>query len=185
LINRQTAKQVGIIDQIKETYPNLTLIDHNQYANLWYPKDFEISNPNRFYRNIQSKIEQSLIDFHYAFSPLPDSYKVKILSGRNFQDFMQTIKQHTSITDKKQNQDDPQKIFSFMMYYNFFNIGVEGLMELMPDEFKWHIREQLRDALLLMQSIATFTKNSGSNRKVPFVHAPDFLLNKGSIDDLR
>ena len=58
-------------------------------------------------------------------------------------------------------------------------------MELMPDEFKWHIREQLRDALLLMQSIATFTKNSGSNRKVPFVHAPDFLLNKGSIDDLR
>jgi len=183
--NRHTAKQEGRIENIKQTYPNLKLIDHNEFANLWYSKEFEISNPNRFYRNIQSKIEQSLIDFHYAFSPLPDSYKAKILSSRSFDEFMAPIKYASSIADQKQLLDDPNKVFSFMMYYNFFNIGLEGLMKLMPEEFKWHIREQLRDALLLMQSIAKFTENSGSNKKVPFVHAPDFLLNKGTIDDLQ
>jgi len=182
--NRLTAKQEGRLEKIKTTYPNLTLIDHNEFANLWYPKEFEISNPHRFYRQISSKIEQYIENFHYAFSPLPDSYKARILSSRSFDEFMKPIQYTSSIADKKQSQDDPNKVFSFTMYYNFFNLGLDGLMKQMPEEFKWHIREQLRDVLLLMQSIAKFTESSGSKRKVPFIHAPDFLLNKGQIDDL-
>lgn len=182
--NRQTAKQEGRLDEIKKTYPNLTLIDHNEFANLWYPKEFDISNPHRFYRQISAKIEQSFIDFHYAFSQLPDSYKAKILSSRSFDEFMKPIQYASSIADKKQSDDDPNKVFSFTMYYNFFNIGLEGLMKLMPEEFKWHIREQLQESLRLMQSIARFTENSGSKKKIPFVHAPDFLLNKGLINDI-
>ncbi|MCV0399039.1 MAG: hypothetical protein K5785_03465 [Nitrosarchaeum sp.] len=181
---RQTAKQEKIMNEIKKTNPKLTLISHDEYANLWNPEVFPISNKYRFYREIQSKIEQSFSDFHYAFSPLPNSYKAKILSSRSFEDFMTTLKYASSIADQKQSDEDPDKIFSFIMYYNFFNIGLEGLMKLMPEEFKWHIREQLRDTLLLMQSIAKFTKNTGSKKQVPFVHAPDSLLSKGTIENL-
>jgi len=180
--NRQTAKQEGRIEKIKQTYPNLKLIDHNEFANLWHSKEFEISNPNRFYRNIQYKIEQSLIDFHYAFYNLPDSYKVKILSGRNFQDFMGTIKQSTDITDKKQKDDDPNELLSFMMYYNFFNIGMKGLIKAMPEDFQTLLNEQMRPVLSLMQSIARFS-NKKNSKKTPFVNAPKSMRNAGDADE--
>ena len=182
--NRQTAKQEGIINQLKNTYPHLTLIDHNEFANLWYPEDFGISNPNRFYRNIQSKVEQSLTDFHYAFAKLPDSYKVKILSGRNFADFMGTIKVYADITDKKQKHDDPEKLLSFKMYYDFFNIGIDGLIKTMPSDFQHYIDEQMKPILLLMQSIAKFSNQSNPKQKTPFIRAPNAMRKKGIADNL-
>ena len=66
---RLTGRQEKILDNIKETQPNLTLIDHNDYANLWYPQVFEISNPSRFYRETSQKIKQSLIDISFS-SPI-------------------------------------------------------------------------------------------------------------------
>ena len=54
----------------------------------------------------------------------------------------------------------------------------------MPEEFRHTIQDQIRPALLLMQSITRFTLQSGSKNKVPFVHAPDFMLKKGIGDNL-
>ncbi|MEX2193158.1 MAG: hypothetical protein WD717_07250 [Nitrosarchaeum sp.] len=181
---RHNAKQEGIIVQLKNTYPNLTLIDHNEYANLWYRKDFEISNENRFFRNIQSKIEQSLIDFHYAFANLPDSYKLKILSGRGFHDFMATLKSSTYITDKKQKQADPNKSLFFMTYDILFNIGIDGLIKTMPSGFQHYLDEQMKPILLLMQSIASFS-NQKNTKKVPLVKTPKSMLKKGNTSNLK
>lgn len=180
--NRQTAKQEGILDEIKKTRSHLKLIDHNEFAYLWNPEEFKITNPPRFHRGIQSKIEQSLNEFHYAFSPLPDSYKVKILSGRPFQDFMNTIKQYTYITDKKQKHLDSEKLFSFNMYYDFFNIGMEGLIKTMPTDFQQYIDEQMRPILLLMQSISRFS-NQKNSKKIPLVKAPKSMKNSSSADE--
>ena len=81
--------------------------------------------------------------------------------------------------DKKQKSEEPDKRLSFMMYYNFFNIGIEGLIKSMPEEFRYTLQDQIRPVLLLMQAITRFTLQSGSKKKVPFVHAPDFMIRKG------
>ena len=82
--NKQTAKQEGIIDQIKKTYPSLNLITHDEFARLWHEDDFPTSNESRLYRDVSKKILRSFTDFHYAFMKLPYSYQIKILTGREF-----------------------------------------------------------------------------------------------------
>ena len=89
-----------------------------------------------------------------------------------------------SYVDKKQKSEEPDKRLSFMMYYNFFNIGIEGLIKSMPEEFRYTLQDQIRPALLLMQSITRFALQLDSKKKVPFVNAPDFMLKKGIVDNL-
>ena len=175
----QDAKQEGILDEIKETHPNLTLIKPIEFARLFYPKDFHFENKPRLYREVTEKVIQSFNDYHYATRELPTSYKVKIITSRGFNDCLQSIFRDMAYVDKKQESEEPDKQLSFMMYYNFFNIGIEGLIKSMPEEFRYTLQDQIRPVLLLMQAITRFTLQSGSKKKVPFVHAPDFMIQKG------
>ena len=180
----QNAKQEGILDKIKETYPNLTLIKPIEFARLFHPKDFPFENKPRLYREVTEKVIQFFDDYHYATRQLPMSYKVKIITSGAFDHCLQSIIRDITYVDKKQKSEEPEKRLSFRMYYYFFNIGIEGLIKSMPGEFGQTIQEQIRPALLLMQAITRFTHQLGSNKKVPFVHAPDFMLRKGAKDDL-
>ena len=179
----QNAKQEGILDEIKKTHPNLTLIKPIEFARLFHPEDFPFENKPRLYREVTEKVIQSFNDYHYATRELPPSYKVKIITSRAFDDCIKSIIRDMSYVDKKQKSEEPDKQLSFMMYYKFFNLGIEGLIKSMPEEFQYTLRDQIRPALLLMQSITRFTIQSGSNKKVPFVHAPDFMISKGLADE--
>ncbi len=179
----QDAKQEGILDEIKETHPNLTLIKPIEFARLFYPKDFPFENKPRLYREVTEKVIQSFNDYHYATRELPTSYKVKIITSRGFNDCLKSIFRDMPYVDKKQKSEEPDKRLSFMMYYYFFNIGIEGLIKSMPEEFRYTLQDQIRPVLLLMQSITRFTLQSGSKKKVPFVHAPDFMIRKGLADE--
>ena len=175
----QTAKQEKILNDMKKTHPNLTLIKPIEFGRLFYPKDFPFENKPRLYRDVTEKVIQFFDDYHYATRELPTSYKVKILTSRSFNDCLKSIIRDMTYVDKKQKSDDPDKQLSFMMYYNFFTIGIEGLIKSMPEEFRNTLQDQIRPVLLLMQSITRFTLQSGSKKKVPFVHAPDFMIRKG------
>jgi len=181
---RQTAKQEKILDDIKNTYPNLTLIKPIEFARLFHSEDFPFENKPRLYSEVTKKVIQLFDDYHYATRELPMSYKVKIVTSRAFDDCIKSIIKNMSYVDKKQKSEEPDKQLSFLMYYNFFNMGIEGLIKSMPEEFRYTLQEQIRPTLLLMQSITKFSQQSNSKKKVPFVHAPDFMLKKGMIDDL-
>ena len=176
---RQTARQKGILEDIEKTYPNLTLIKPIEFARLFHPKDFPFENKPRLYREVTEKVIQSFNDYHYATRELPTSYKVKIITSRSFNDCLKSIFRDMAYVDKKQKSEEPDKRLSFIMYYNFFNFGIEGLIKSMPEEFRYTLQDQIRPVLLLMQSITRFTLQSGSKKKVPFVHAPDFMIRKG------
>ena len=175
----QDAKQEGILDEIKKTHPNLTLIKPIEFARLFYPKDFHFENKPRLYREVTEKVIQFFNDYHYATRELPTSYKVKILTSRSFNDCLKSIIRDMTYVDKKQKSEEPDKRLSFLMYHNFFSAGFEGLIKSMPEEFRYTLQEQIRPVLLLMQSITKFTLQSDSKKKVPFVHAPDFMISKG------
>ena len=179
----QTAKQEKILNDMKKTHPNLTLIKPIEYGRLFYPDDFPFENKPRLYREVTDKVIQTFNDYHYATRELPMSYKVKIITSRGFDDCIKSIIENMSYVDKKQKSEEPEKRLSFMMYYNFFNFGIEGLIKSMPEEFRYTLQDQIRPVLLLMQSITRFTLQSGSKKKVPFVHAPDFMIRKGLADE--
>ena len=179
----QDAKQEGILNKIKKTYPKLTLIKPIEFARLFHSEDFPFKNKPRLYREVTEKVIQSFNDYHYATRELPTSYKVKIITSRGFNDCLQSIFRDMEYVDKKQKSEEPDKQLSFMMYYNFFNIGIDGLIKSMPEEFRYTLQDQIRPVLLLMQSITRFTLQSGSKKKVPFVHAPDFMIRKGLADE--
>jgi len=138
-------------------------------------------NDERKLSRSKRKIKQSLIDFHYAFSRLPDSYKTKILTDRSFNDFMITINQFAKRVDTKQDKE-PEKLFSFNMYYNFFNIGMDGLIKTMPTDFQQYIDEQMRPILLLMQSISRFS-NKKNSEKIAFVKAPKHMVHSADAGE--
>ena len=175
----QDAKQEGILDEIKKTHPNLILIKPIEFARLFYPKDFHFENKPRLYREVTEKVIQYFDDYHYATRELPTSYRVKILTSRSFDDCLQSIIRDMTYVDKKQKSEEPEKRLSFMMYYKFFSVGIEGLIKSMPEEFRYTLQDQIRPVLLLMQSITRFTQQLGSKKKVPFVNAPDFMIHKG------
>ncbi len=77
---------------------------------------------------------------------------------------------------KKKKEYDVNQALSYQNYQNMFNIGLEGLIKSMPQEFQSYISEQLKPMFKLMQSISRFT---GS--QVPYVHYPD-MFNDGMID---
>ena len=179
----QTAKQEKILNDMKKTHPNLTLIKPIEYGRLFYPKDFPFENKPRLYREVTNKVIQFFDDYHYATRELPMSYKVKIITSRGFDDCIKSIIGNMSYVDKKQKSEDPEKRLSFMMYYKFFNLGIEGLIKSMPDDFGQTLREQIRPTLLLMQSITKFSQLSDSKKKVPLVKAPDVIITKGLVGE--
>jgi len=181
---RLTSKQEKIFNDIKKTYPNLTLIKPIEFARLFYPNDFPFENKPRLYREVTEKVIQFFDDYHYATRQLPTSYKVKILTSRGYDDCIQSIIRDMTYVNKKQKSEEPDKRISFMMYHNIFNIGIEGLIKSMPEVFRNTLQDQIRPVLLLMQSITQFTLQSSSKKKVPLVTVPDFMLKKGMIDDL-
>ena len=146
-------------------------------------KLFLLSAKLRLYREVTEKVIQYFDDYHYATRELPTSYKVKILTSRSFNDCLQSIIRDMAYVDKKQKSEESEKRLSFIMYYNFFSTGIEGLIKSMPEEFGYTLQDQIRPVLLLMQSITRFILQSDSKKKVPFIHAPDFMIRKGRVDE--
>ena len=169
---RHTARQEKELDKIINTNPDIKLIDHNEFAKLHYPDIFPITNESRFYREISNKILQSFSDFHYAFLRLPSSYKIKIMTSRDFEDFINLITSQDYVLKKS---GDNEKAFTFLVYQNFFNIGIKGLIETMPREFQTYLNNEMRPILSLMHSIAEYSLKVNPKSNIPSIATPQIF----------
>ena len=166
------------LEEIKKTYPNLRIIDHNEFARFHHPEIFPITNESRFYKEVSNKILQFFSDYHYAFLKLPSSYKIKILISSEFSRFIQTISSQDYLLEKSQENE---KNFDFILYQNFFSIGINGLIKTMPHEFQAFLHDQMKPILSLMQSIAVYSLKINPKSKVELIAMPH-VIGKSELD---
>ncbi len=179
------------LDNIKNTYPKMKLIKPEEFGRLWKPDTFPYPNKNRLYREVSDKIIQSLLDFHYAFFKLPDSYKSEILLSPEFSTVMTNVFSAGQIEKlrieeeyPKLPNEEPDNTFSTDLYQKFFNIGLEGLIKTMPQDFRPYLIEQIKPLMMLMLSISRFSKTAKSKERVPQLEFPAWLFdsNRSSLN---
>jgi hypothetical protein len=155
----QSEQQKRKLSEIKHQHPNLSIINFDQFGKLFYPEIFEYKNSNRLYQDVTRNIENFLDSFHFAFRQLPYSYKNKIITGGNFNNFIDILFTQLAFTkNAKKNDIDFQK-FSFQIYLKLFTIGTKGMIGTMPDEFQIYLNAQLEPILTLMKLIGKYEKS--------------------------
>lgn len=176
------------LQEIKDRYPWLSIISHEQFCQLWESDLFPVSNHPRLYKQVQANIENFLNSFHYALNKLPYSYQDKIVLSRNFDFFMNSMLDHLeSIKNRKTIKKDsdgneiPIQDFSYHIYQKFFNIGIQGLIKTMPKAFEPYLKSQIKPLLALMWSIAQFSKSVDPNI-MPNLDFPAFLFSDPELN---
>lgn len=175
-----TEAQKKKLAEIKEHYPWLSIITHEQFCQLYESELFPISNKPRLYKNVQTNIENTLNSFHYAFRNLPFSYQDKIVLSGNFNLVLTTLLQRLEFALKtkkvKKPRDNKTDLdYSYEMYQKFFNMGLQGLINTMPEEFQPYLKSQIKPMLLLMSSIAKFSKSYDPDL-IPNLNFPTFVF---------
>lgn len=160
------------LEQLEKDIPNLRLISHIEFGRLSDSTKFPYGNKPRLYREITEKILQVCDDFPNIFERMPISYKYDILLSPQLNSMTQLISSYKGMTDMKDQSEKPEKMRSFILSYNYFTTGIEGLIASMPQEFRQYLEEQIKPILQLMQSIAKFSQSTTRKQKVPFVKVP-------------
>jgi hypothetical protein len=146
------------LDSIKKTYPKMKLIEHIEYGRLSNPEKFPYKHQNRLYREVTNKILQSLLDFHYAFKNLPSSYKEEILLSSEFSSFMYNIFSVGQL-EKPKKEESKDNLITTELYQKFFNIGLDGLIRTLPQDYSSYLKIEMKPLLLLMLAISKTTKS--------------------------
>ncbi len=171
----RNAKQEQYLDSLKTTCPNLKLVSYEDLARLREPELFPYKNKTRLYNRVKDSILQTFFEFAYTFDHLPSSDKREIMTNSNFVGLMNNITRFSKDVEKLQKSDEPEKYFAFVMYQNFFTMGLEGLISTMPNEFRPYLETQIKPIMLLMQSIAKHSKRLNPKSKVPLLIYPQVL----------
>jgi len=171
-----SAKQQHSLEYYKNTFPKLRLIVYDDLARLREPELFPYENKARLYNRVKEGIMQSLFDFDYTFHHLPTHYKKEIMASSNFTNFIKEVFRFSKDIEKEQKTEEPEELFSFVLYQNFFTIGIEGLIASMPSEFRPYLEDQVKPIMLLMQSIAKYSKRIDPKSKIPLPVYPNVLI---------
>lgn len=178
------------LEEIRKNYPWLKIISHEQFVQLFHRDIFPVSNYPRLYKQVQNNFEDFLNSFHYAFNKLPLSYQDKIILGRNFNSFLNGLLEHLeSVAKTKKNNknldldEKSGQDFSYQVYQKLFNIGLKGLIRTMPSEFEPYLKSQIKPLLLLMLSIARFSKSVDPNM-MPNLDFPTFLFDDRELSTI-
>jgi len=169
------AKQEGNLMNLKKTLPELSLASYEDLARLRDPEIFPYKNKSRLHNRVKESILKSFLESAYAFQHLPSSDKREIMTSHLFHNLMNNFINSSKDVEKLQKSDEPEKYFAFVMYQNFFTIGIEGLIATMPNEFRPHLENEIKPILLLMQSIAKYSKRQNPKSKVPHIIYPKVL----------
>ena len=168
----------------RKYYPWLKIISHEEFCQLNYPEIFPVSNKPRLYKNVQNNTETFLSSFHYAFQNLPFSYQDKIVLSTNFKYVLDTLLKRLEFVDKTKKKDSVEKEnHSYQIYQKFFNIGLEGLIRTMPQEFEPYLKSQIKPLLLLMLSIAKFSKSIDPDL-IPNLSFPNFVFSDRELSPM-
>jgi hypothetical protein len=157
----------------------MKLIERIEYYRLSDPKNFPYEHQNRLCRTVTDKILQSLLDFHYAFRFLPESYKKEIIQSPEFSSFMSNIfsvgqveiekldketeyppsQNEKTVDEKVVNEKTTNNTITTNLYQKFFNIGLDGLIKTLPQDFIPHLQNEIKPLLMLMIAISKNTKS--------------------------
>ena len=183
------------IKWLSNTHPEFRTTKRMSLLRLREPKNFPYKNMPRLYDEVTDDLIEVFHELNSYFYFLPVKNRMKIFQSIDFNRFvtsewLQTLhaydvqnselkktkaKSRKDKTKKKKEYDVNQAL-SYQNYQNMFNIGLEGLIKSMPQEFQSYISEQLKPMFKLMQSISRFTGST-----VPYVHYPD-MFNDSVID---
>ena len=183
------------IKWLSNTHPEFRTTKRMSLLRLREQKNVPYKNMPRLYDEVTDDLIEVFHELNSYFYYLPVKNRMKIFQSIDFNRFvtsewLQTLEandvQNAELKKtkaksrkdktKKKKEYDVNQALSYQNYQNMFNIGLEGLIKSMPQEFQSYISEQLKPMFKLMQSISRFT---GS--QVPYVHYPD-MFNDSVID---
>ena len=159
-------------DELKKTYPKMKLISHIEFGRLWNPQDFSYGNQARLHKEVKDKVLQNFYDFHYAFEKLPNSYKDEIVLSNEFNSVTQKIFDYSKWAGRNKSDERSIQSLSYALYLNFFTIGIDGLINSMPQEFQRYLTNEMKPILALMQSISKYAKTIDPKLNIPYPVLP-------------
>ena len=196
---KQTAREEKELDEFKKSFPRYKLSSMINLARFVNADKFKIegkstsviAQKDRLDRIMKNGIIEHLNDIELVMSRLSKKHKREILTHDQFN---RTLEQFFSIA--RQIQTKPiiktkkgkkeivgyelqiateDKLSSVVMFQNFFNIGLMGLIDSMPPEFKDYLISQSKQIVQLMYAM-TKQYNSLSRNKIPMPKFPDILI---------
>jgi len=162
---------------LKNTHPEFRTTKRINLLRLRQPKKFPYENKVRLHNDVTKDLIEVFNELNSYFYYLPVKNRMKVLQSTGFNRFVTgewLVTLHANdvqiAKQKKSGKYDASQDLSYQNYLNLFNIGLEGLIKTMPEEFQSFISNQLKPMFKLMQSIAKFTV-----KDVPYIHYPDMF----------
>lgn len=173
-----TGKQIKIINQLEKTFPTYTLTTYPNLARLRHSKEFPYGNKARLFNDVSNDIEQLFRDVSAVYHYMPLSYRTRIIASSAFYRLF-TDQIFPSLKEKERKKKPTEKAEmyeSFIMYQNFFTIGIEGLIRTMPTEFQNYLTKEIKPIMQLMESITSFYRKATGKKDIPYPYViPDTL----------
>ena len=188
---RLTAKQEKELREFRKSFPKYKLSKLLDLARFMRPEIFPYSKQNRLNRDMKNGILEHLNDIEIIMSRLTKKQKRDILTHDQFnrtlgqffeiarqiqtKPIIKTTKGKKEIVGYQVNTSSIENLQSVVMFENFFNIGLMGLIDSMPHEFKDYLISQAKPMVQLMYAM-TKQYNSLSRNKIPMPKFPDILV---------
>jgi len=173
----QKHAQKSVIEWLKDTHPEFRTTKRINLLRLREPKKYPYENKVRLHNDVTKDLIEVFNELNTYFYYLPVKNRMKVFQSTEFTRFVTeqwlvTLESNdVQISkQKKAGEYNASQDLSYQNYLNLFNIGLEGLIKTMPEEFKNYISSQLKPMFNLMQSIAKF-----AGKDVPYMHFPNMF----------
>ena len=164
-----TAKQEKELNRLRPYFPTYELTDFIDLARLREPHNFPYSKRDALNKKFAKKITERLQDIMAVYPSLPKRLQNEIQANTNFYRFVSDDILRPMVDELKQKQKkkkirqkDKEEIYRNMdllykIYSRNMEIGLNGLLTLMPYQFSNYLFEQIKPIIDLMRAISQYT----------------------------
>ncbi len=160
---RRTSERDSVLDDLEKTHPQFKLCNYEDLARLRSPQIWTISNKARFYNDVSEKILQAWDDISSMFYLMPESYRKKLITAKEFENMFTNnifsfLEQDIDKKErqKKLRESEDEILMLYKLYSTFLRIGLSGMLNLMPYEFGHILRSQMQQTFDMMQAISSY-----------------------------
>jgi len=169
----QSSKVEAEIDALKDTYPNYTLCSYENLRKL--KNSQEITNKSRFYNERCQEILQFFEDMNSSATLIPDKYLEKIFASKDFSTFIDSqVFLYLQTKIEKGEADEETIAIMIKLCSSFLNLGLGGIIKMMPPEFTQILEPKTSELFALMNTIQQYTErispNQAKKMNFPFKH---------------
>jgi len=171
---RQDARMKGKLEALEKDYSTFRMTKHVDLGRLLRPKEFPLKNQDRLKRDFTKGVIEELNDIEVVFPRLSAKYQRDVLTSDQFYRTVNVFLDNAANLQKTKSKGF-ENVSNSIMYQNFFNIGLEGLINTMPPEFREILISQIKPTLQLMLAI-TKNHNKISKNKIPEPQFPKLVI---------